>query len=195
MRGGGAGRVRPGALTLALLAAGGCARPELAASPERDRLGARRALAAAAAAGPVPLVVAGAPPGSLDPSGLPALAARGAAGLDPRFATTPASAASDTDRLVLWFDPPPGAAAADACRPAPPPGPAATGGAPSLLAAWCEDAYAAASVAGAAAGAGPEDVERLVWRATQRLFPDDYGETYGLDLFGWRVRLGGSASF
>jgi hypothetical protein len=42
---------------------------------------------------------------------------------------------------------------------------------------------------------GQGEAERLVWRATARLFPDDYADSYGFDLFGLRVGLGGSFGF
>jgi hypothetical protein len=91
---------------LALAAAGCAGTTGLAGSPEADRRVARRALADAAAAGPVPLVVAG-DPGPLAAADLPALAARGVRGLDPRFEPASEPARAGAPRLVLWFDPPP----------------------------------------------------------------------------------------
>jgi hypothetical protein len=176
---------------LALAAAGCAGTTGLAGSPEADRRVARRALADAAAAGPVPLVVAG-DPGPLAAADLPALAARGVRGLDPRFEPA-SSGGAGAPRLVLWFDPPPGAGGAQACG-ADALG-AAPAGVPGLLAAWCEGAAPAASVSGEAAAPGRAEAERLVWRATARLFPDDYADSYGFDLFGLRVGLGGSFGF
>ena len=41
----------------------------------------------------------------------------------------------------------------------------------------------------------PKDTERLVWRTTAFLLPDDYADTYGLHLFGDWLRLGVNGSF
>lgn len=189
-----ANRPRRAASRFLLLAASvplaGCAGPaDLAGSPEGERRYARRALAAASAAGPVPLVVAG-DPAPLAAADLPRLAADGVRGLDPRFEAGPASAG---ERLVLWFDPPAEASGALACG-AGPLG-ASPGASPRLLAAWCEGEAPAATVRGEAAAPGRAEAERLVWRATARLFPDDYADTYGFNLFGLRVGLGGSVGF
>ena len=64
-----------------------------------------------------------------------------------------------------------------------------------LLAIWCDDLYPVASVRGTAGDAGRAAAQRLVWETTGRLLPDDYAETYGLNLFGWRVRLGADVGF
>jgi hypothetical protein len=37
--------------------------------------------------------------------------------------------------------------------------------------------------------------ERAIWRATTRLFPDDYARSYGWNLFGLRITVGGSFGF
>jgi hypothetical protein len=66
---------------------------------------------------------------------------------------------------------------------------------PHLLAVWCEGAHPVAEVAGIAADASVPASERLVWQTAGRLFPDDYAERYGFNLFGWRVRLGAAAGF
>lgn len=143
---------------------------------------------AAAEGRPVPLVVVG-DPAPLDAGELPALAARGVTGLDPDFSATAAGAVAQP-RLVVWFGPPEAAGGAETCGASP----VAAGMAPSrqLLAAWCDGPEPVAFVTGEAADAGRPAAERAVWRATARLFPDDYAETYGFDLFGWRVGLGGS---
>ena len=47
----------------------------------------------------------------------------------------------------------------------------------------------------AAEGRTRADAERLVWRTTGGLFPDDYPETYGFDLFGRRVGVGAGGTF
>jgi hypothetical protein len=177
----------------ALVLTAGCAGTgDLAVSPEADRRAARRALAEAAQAGPVPLVVAG-DPAPLAPADLPRLAAQGVRGLDPRFEAGGGGGGGER-RLVLWFDPPPDANGARACG-AEPLGAAPSAPVPRLLAAWCEGEAPAASVRGEAPAASRAEAERLVWRATARLFPDDYADTYGFDLFGFRVGLGASFGF
>src|SRR3954453_9575768 len=119
------------AATLALAA---CAGPRLAGSPEPDRLGARRQLAQAAKAGPVPLTTVG-NPSPLDPDEVPTLAARGVTGLSAAF--TGALATTTAPPLVLWFEPPQDAGPQAACghRPLP----TVPANPPQLLAIWCDD--------------------------------------------------------
>lgn len=167
---------------IAALLLGACA--GLQGSPEPDRRSARQALNDAAAAGPVPLVVL-TPPAGLGPATVAETAAEGVTNLPVGFMP---AAASGAPRLVLWFAPPPGAPGTAACLPAAgadrgPPG--------GLLAVFCEGTFAVAEVRGEAAP-DPASQERLIWRSTNRLFPDDYPETYGFDLFGWRIGLGAS---
>jgi len=175
------------AATLALAA---CAGPRLAGSPEPDRLAARRQLAQALNAGPVPLTTVG-NPSPLDPDEVPTLAARGVTGLSAAFTGAPAT--TTVPHLVLWFAPPQEADAQAACGP----GPLRTApvNPPQLLAIWCDDLYPVASVRGTAGDASRAAAQRLVWETTCRLLPDDYAETYGLNLFGWRVRLGADVGF
>ena len=104
-------------------------------------------------------------------------------GLAVRFEPDPAARGP---RLALWFAPPPGATAAAACRPGPMPGAPGVG----LLAVYCDAAGPIAEVASVAPAGDPDAAARLIWRSTALLFPDDYADSYGLDLFGWRVRLG-----
>ena len=177
-----AGTVLP--LLAAALALAGCG-PRLNGSPEPDRLAARRQLAQALKSGPAPLVVAG-DPAPLAPSEVPILAARGVTGLTARFAAAPAE--TTAPHLVLWFDPPPDVDRQAACGPGPLR--TAAGNPPRLLAVWCDDLYPVASVRGTAGDPSRTAAERLVWETTGRLLPDDYPETYGLNLFGWRVKLG-----
>ena len=175
------------AATLALAA---CAGPRLAGSPEPDRLAARRQLAQATKDGPVPLTIVG-DPVPLDPGQVPTLAARGVTGLSTTFASAPAS--TNAPHLVLWFDPPQNASPQAACGPSPLQ--TAPANPPQLLAIWCDDLYPVASVQGTAGAASRAAAERLVWETTGRLLPDDYPETYGLNLFGWRVKLGADVGF
>ncbi|MDX6750348.1 hypothetical protein SH611_11070 [Geminicoccaceae bacterium 1502E] len=151
-----------------------------------DPGGARRLLAEAAERGPVPLQVEDRP-AWLGPERIAALAAEGVRGLAPRFA--PQAPSGEGLRLVIAFS---AAGPADRLCDAPPTPAAAR---EELQAAFCEGRHAVAAAAVDAAGLAPAATERLVWRLTARLFPDDYAETYGFDLFGWRVRLGGEVGF
>lgn len=170
------------------LVAAGCAREApVAVEPGSDPAEARRQLAAAAAAGPVPLVLLRVEdrPSEAEAAGL---ATRGVSGLAVRFAPAPPS--SSGRRLVLALDglEEPAAICAGADRPAGSPAGRA------VLAAWCDGERAVARVRLPAAVERVER-ERAVWRATARLFPDDYAETYGWNLFGLRVTLGASFGF
>jgi hypothetical protein len=184
--GGRARRLGGTILALALLA--GCARePPVAVEPGSDPAEARRQLAAAAQAGPVPFVLLRVEdrPSEAEAAGL---ASRGVSGLAVRFAPAPPS--SGGRRLVVALDglEEPAAICAAAGRPAGSP----TGRA--VLAAWCDGERAVARVRLPAA-VDQVERERAVWRATARLFPDDYAETYGWNLFGLRVTLGASFGF
>ena len=64
-----------------------------------------------------------------------------------------------------------------------------------LTAAFCSADGALAGVSGTAGGPNLEDTERLVWRTTAFLLPDDYPDTYGLHLFGDWLRIGVNGSF
>jgi hypothetical protein len=63
------------------------------------------------------------------------------------------------------------------------------------MAAFCDGGRHVADATGEAAGSGPAEARRLVWRTTGRLFPDDYADTYGFNLFGLRVGLSGAFGF
>ncbi|MCS6779304.1 MAG: hypothetical protein NZ555_06345 [Geminicoccaceae bacterium] len=181
---------RPSAVACVVLLASlsGCARePPALVEPASDPAEARRQLAALAAAGPVPIVVidAGRRPSAAEVAGL---AARGVTGLSVRFA--PGHHPEDGRRLVVapWGLVEPARICAE---PGPPAAPEEER---PLAAAWCEGARAVASVR-VPAGTDRVERERAVWRATARLFPDDYAETYGLNLFGLRVTFGASFGF
>jgi hypothetical protein len=174
------------ALTAFLLGLAACAGSEIRGSPRPDLQLARSQLAAAAASGPIPLAVLG-DPAPLTTSQVAELAATGISGLRPTF--VPASSPPASSHLVLAFDAtvaPDAACAADR---------ADASGAPSsggLLAIWCEGRQPVAYLADRARGEEGQARSRGVWQLTRRLFPDDYPERYGFNLFGWRVRLGGS---
>jgi hypothetical protein len=173
---------RPFAMaTAALLLAACTAEPTVARLDPASALDARRVLAGAAEAGPVRIDLAGLPHG-LSAAEVADLAAEGVPALDVRFA----AGGPPLPRLVLRF------AAADPgtlCGPTPaeailPTSPV------RLSAAFCDAQGAIAATTGEAAGPNLADTERLIWRTTARLFPDDYAQTYGFNLFGNRVRLG-----
>jgi hypothetical protein len=173
-------------LLIVAAAAVACARePAFDTRAEGDPRLARRQLADALAAGPVPLVVVGAPEG-LSEARIAGLAERGVRGLTVRFTTVDEPTVdepAESGRLVLAFG-------ATPRRTSPCAAPADAPSGPYLTAAWCAGGRPLAIVHGTAADAGRAGLERLVWQATGRLFEDDYAESYGLDLFGLKVRFG-----
>lgn len=175
-------------IALACLTIVGCAavEPEIVGPFPADAAAARDRLVEARQLGEVLIEVRGAP-SSLPPSRVASLAATGVSALSVDFVV---EAGPPQPRLVLQFgaadpyelcaDPPP-------VQPGPPP--------LRLAAAFCDGATPVAALAATAAGAEQEAVERLVWRTTDRLFPDDYESRYGWRLFGERVRFGLSGSY
>lgn len=163
---------------------------------------ARRALAEAAARGPVLAVVDGTI-GALTPSERDRLVtgamARGVTGLDVRFTTDPAQAAAPDPYLAVVLNAPPVTPAAAACRRTARPGGAPAGDRLHVLAAFCRGQ----EVLGAARGSiqapldDPRQLERLLWSTAAALFPDDYAESYGFDILpGWLdLGIGGSFGF
>ncbi|MCS7267424.1 MAG: hypothetical protein NZ704_05120 [Geminicoccaceae bacterium] len=173
---------------LALLVLAACAvEPAPRLDPASDPALARRELLAAAASGPVPIVVV-APDGRPTASEAAALAARGITGLSVRF--VPVSPPGEGRRLVLapWGLRDPATACTGASRPAP------IEEARPLLAAWCDGERVIARIEVPAAAERVER-ERAIWRATARLFPDPYAETYGFELFGLRIAFGARIGF
>jgi len=160
--------------------------------PDGDPRAARKLLAEAAAAGPVRLEINRAPEtttGTLTGPDVATEAARGVKGLTVRFAEPPE--ATGPARLLLLFDPPAQARPGTACNarslPEPAPEPAAT----RLHALFCNGGALVADAVATTPGRTPAEVERLIWRTIGQLFPDDYQDTYGFDLFGHRIGLGG----
>lgn len=180
------------AAALALVACAATAPIRL--GPEADVRAARSRLAETAAAGPVRLED-NLPPGegALPRSAIETEAARGVPNLTVRFAAPPEAGGSV--RLLLLFDPQPGLSAARACNAATLPPPEPEGAATRLTAVFCDGGAYLADASGTAAARGPGETRRLIWRTTARLFPDDYQDTYGFDLFGFRVGIGGSFGF
>jgi hypothetical protein len=182
---------------LVVLAVAACAAPTVRLGSDADPRAARRLLQEAAAKGAVRLEVNGPPraaDGTLNVPEIAEQAARGVQGLAVRFVDVP-DAAAGSAWLILVFDPPPGglrprlACGADALPPPAPEGPL------RLQAVFCESGAAVADATAATDGRTRADAERLIWRTTGRLFPDDYPETYGFDLFGRRAGIGLGGTF
>ncbi|MFO1038486.1 MAG: hypothetical protein U1E45_16735 [Geminicoccaceae bacterium] len=176
-------------LLLSCLALAACASSGTAPqATDTSNVGAaRQMLAAQSRGGPVPLVVAG-PTGGRTASRVGIEAGRGVRGLAVRFVPMPPVAGQG--RLVLWFDPPAATTSDVVCSRLN--GSSVAEGTPSsLTAVWCVDDKPVAEVNGSIEGTGADQVDRLVWRSTSRLFPDDYQDTYGFNLFGNRVNFGG----
>ncbi len=163
--------------------------PEISRPFPAEAAEARRLLVEASARGPVRLDLPGLP-ATLTPAEAARLASDGIPAASIAFAT---DAPAASPRLLLAFDTL-AADPADLCAglarivPTSP---------HRLQAVLCEGGRSVASVSGSAAGPDAADTERLVWRTTGQLFPDDYPETYGLNLFpSWlRVGVGGSFGF
>jgi len=177
-----------GGTILALVLLAGCAgEPPAVVEPGSDPAEARRQLAAAAQPGPVPFVLLRLEERPSEAEAA-ALAARGVSGLAVRFA--PAAPSSGGRRLVVALDglEEPAAICAGIAR-------SASGAdARTVFAAWCDGDRPVARVRLPAA-VDRVQRERAIWRAVARLFPDDYAETYGWNLFGLRVTIGGSFGF
>lgn len=185
------GTCRAAAAMLVALALASCAaEPEVRALGGPSHGSARKLLAEATKAGPVPAVILGAP-ATLPPARAAQLAAQGISGLDVRFA--PVAAQPPGPHLVLMFDASPALTGEAACTAAQSDG--AISERPRLAAVFCQGTEPVAEVQGTAAGTDTRAIERLIWQSTGQLFPDDYADTYGLNLFGWRVTFGGSFGF
>jgi hypothetical protein len=170
---------------LTLLLAGCAAQPEFQRPDPAQTADARERLAEAAERGPVRLEVIGAPSG-FTADQIASLAAEGVPALDVRFAADGPPA----PRLVLAFGKTaPELVCAGRVNEAEPTSPA------RLTAAFCDERGLIAGVTGRAGGPNVTDTRRLIWRTTARLFPDNYAETYGFNLFGNRIRLGLGGSF
>lgn len=182
---------------LPVLALAACSTPDVALGPDSDPGLARNQLREAAAQGPVRLEVNGLPAttgGALSAEAVARAAAQGVVGIPVTFAEDPALPVAP--RLVLLFDPGPNPVDPDfACSRQALPAVVPSSGPLELQAVFCSAPLAVASAKAASEERTPAAAERLIWRTTRTLFPDDYDETYGFNLFGWRVRPGASASF
>jgi hypothetical protein len=194
-------RLRRIAAAMALAGATAACGPSIDLGPVGEPGRAREALVKASAAGPVAAEVYGNPFG-LDEARRDALAtssiAEGIEGLQARFATDPAVAAAAQPRLVVLLNPigdPPGDIVCSA------PQQVRTGAATGELlaiAAFCDRGDVINMVRGRDEVAGPTDhnLKRLFWRMADALFPDDYGDRFGVNLIpGLNIGIGGSFGF
>ena len=171
--------LRTTAFGLVVLALAGCAsNPDVALDPGSDPIEARQLLAAAAAEGPVLVTWRGDPP--VSPPTMLRAVEQGATGLS--FTATDEGDAAR--RFVFDFTGTNTSLCGDPFEDR------STLGPYFVKAAFC-DGDRAVSMAGSEPGGASE---RLIWRMTGRLVPDDYQQTYGLNVFGgnFGVGLGGS---
>jgi hypothetical protein len=172
-----------------------CSTSPVRLGPDSDPRVARQLLANAAATGPVPLAVNELPVAGGTALTMPQVArqaARGVTGMTVSFDGRPEAAGSA--RLLLLFDPLPGMAARQVCTAARLPAPAHNGPPLRLQAVFCDAGAFIADASAAAEAASVADVERLIWRTTGRLFPDDWQDTYGLRQLGWPFGDAGSVA-
>lgn len=176
----------------ALFALQACAAsPPVELGAESDVSTARLLLEEASRAGPVRLEINALPrtaTGPLIRDVVERQAARGVRGLDVRFGAPPE--ATGPSRLLLLFDPSRELRPTAVCNEERLPGSEPAAGT-RLHAVFCDGGQFVADARAATSGSTAAEVERLIWRTTGRLFPDDYQDTYGFDLFGYRVGLGG----
>ena len=196
-RGAGRGaRLRACLVGTALLA--GCAQePVRTGAPGED---ARRALSEGQDGGAVRTIVHGNPFG-MDEARRDALVTRamaeGVPGLEVRFTTYPDRAAAPEPHLVVVLNPVGDVPAAVACR-APQTLPTAPAGETlSVLAVFCRDDQVLDVVREESRVSGPTDrnFQRLLWRSSAALFPDDYADTYGFGILPRGIDLGIGGSF
>ena len=156
----------------------------------------RQVLAERTEQGPVLAAVIGNPfgmdEGRLDRMVTDAMAA-GITGMSVDFTTDPAQATAPDPRLVVLLNPAADPTGSAACR-----NPTLVQTLPGgdqlrVLAAFCEGANALGSVETQDTVSGPTDrrFQRLLWRTSGALFPDDYAETYGFGLLPNSFDFGG----
>jgi hypothetical protein len=140
-------------------------------------------------------------PFDMDPQRRDALVTRamaaGVSGLSPQFTVYPADASAPEPHLTVVLNPL-GGSAATACRA---PETIPTASAPEteeieILAAFCDGLEPLGSALTQGPVSSPTDrrFERLLWRTSAELFPDDYWETYGFGVLprNFDFGLGGS---
>lgn len=194
----GAARARLAVGLLSGLVLLGCARePARTGAPGEE---ARRALAESRAAGPIRTMVRGNPFG-MDEARRDALVtaamAEGVPGLAVRFTTSADQAATPEPHLVVVLNPAGEQPAAAACRAPDQLGTLPADDTLSVLAAFCQGEEMLDAVREEARVAGPTDraFERLLWRTSAALFPDDYWDNYGFGFLPRGIDLGIGGSF
>jgi hypothetical protein len=161
---------------------------------------ARQALAEARKQGPIRAVVAGNPFG-MDEVRLDTLVtqamAEGVSGLDVSFTTYPDQAAVVEPHLVVILNPAREPPTAAACR-----APETVTTTPAsdtldVFAVFCQadQPLDAVSESGRVAGPTDRNFQRLLWRTSAALFPDDYAQTYGFGILPRWFNLGVGGSF
>jgi hypothetical protein len=187
----------PAILVGAVLLAGCAQEAARTGAPGED---ARRALVERRAEGPIRAVVRGNPFG-MDQLRLDNLVTRamaeGVPALDVSFTTYPDQAAAPEPHLVVILNPvnePPSAAA---CRAPETVATAPAAGTLLVFALFCQGDQALDAVREEDRVAGPTDrkFERLLWRTSAALFPDDYAESYGFGILPRWLNLGLGGSF
>jgi hypothetical protein len=175
----------PAALVGALLMAGCGSVPSVTSDTGIGNT--RQTLADRTEQGPVLAVVVGNPfamdEARLDSMVTDAMAA-GITGMSADFTTNPSLAAAPEPRLVVLLNPAADPSGTAACR-----NPTLVQTLPAgddlrVLAAFCDGAEPLGSVDAQDTVAGPTDrrFQRLLWRTSAALFPDDYAQTYGFGL-------------
>lgn len=178
----------------------GCG-PDVSIGPVGDSSAARDTLADALKSGPVRAQIFGDPYG-LDPARQDILVASaigdGVQGIKARFTADPGLYGGEQPRLVVILNPQADPPTSQACH-----GPEQIRTAPAtdeltLLAAFCQgdNLINAARADGAVTGPTDQRLKRLLWQTGGVLFPDNYEQTYGLDLIpGVNIGIGGSFGF
>jgi len=177
---------------------GGCAQePARTGAPGED---ARRALTERRSEGPIRAVVRGNPFG-MDEVRLENLVTRamaqGVSGLDVSFTTYPDQAAAPEPHLLVILNPAREPSAAAACGAPETIGTAPAGEPLSVYAAFCQgdQPLDVAREEGTVAGPTDHGFERLLWRTSAALFPDDYARNYGFGILPRWLGIGVGGSF
>jgi hypothetical protein len=156
----------------------------------------RQTLAERTAQGPVLAVVVG-NPFAMDETRLDSMVtdamAAGITGMSVDFTTSPSQAAAAEPRLVVLLNPAADPSGSAACRTPTLVRTLPAGDDLRVLAAFCSGADSLGSVETQDTVSGPTDrrFQRLLWRTSGALFPDDYAETYGFGLLPNSFDFGG----
>lgn len=193
--------MRYGAISVGLASVLAACGPDVSVGPTGDGGAARDLLVRAVNNGPVRAQIFGDPYG-LDPARQDVLVAssigHGVQGIDARFSADPNIYTNEQPSLVVILnalaDPPPSRAceAPEQIRTTP-----ATDQL-NLLAAFCDGETLINAARADSAISGPTDqrLKRLLWQTGAVLFPDDYQQSYGIDLIpGLNVGIEGSFGF